>query len=381
MKTSTKYICGIGFVVLVVIVVLLLVFGLPRLIGKPAEPEAVTIAAVLDLTGPPAVYGKWTQQGMELAADELNAEAYGDYTWELVFEDSQSDVKTGVSAFTKLASEPTIQTIVVGPNSSTVLGCAPIANETERVLLAPASSSPNITEAGSYIFRNRLSGSQEMIKLAEYLIGVGVMEVGFAAMNNDMGIAYEDTFREDFAESGGTVVETVYLDLGVTDFRTEASKIKEIGVGAVVLAGPAKESAYFIKQSFELGYDPAWYSTTPVENEELLTIAGAAAEGLVYIAEAADLEYPKYQEFADAFRAKFGEEPNIYCVNGYDAAKIIAYGIVEGGKTGPEIQAILATLKDFEGAGGLLSFDENGDIEKQVLMKEVRDGKFVIKED
>jgi hypothetical protein len=48
MRASTKYSIGIAIVLLVVIVVLFVVFGLPALVGKPAEPESVTIAGVFD---------------------------------------------------------------------------------------------------------------------------------------------------------------------------------------------------------------------------------------------------------------------------------------------------------------------------------------------
>jgi len=64
-------------------------------------------------------------------------------------------------------------------------------------------------------------------------------------------------------------------------------------------------------------------------------------------------------------------------VNSYDALKVLAYAIENAGDDAEAVKSFLKGLKEFPGASGTFSFDNNGDVNKEIMMKKVKDGKFV----
>ncbi len=109
--------------------------------------------------------------------------------------------------------------------------------------------------------------------------------------------------------------------------------------------------------------------------------AGAVAEKLVY-------PQPAYNpnstdvavsDFVQAYKAKYDEEPEIYAAHGYDALKLLVAAINEmGGRAHPaNIMLGLGTIKDYSGAAGRTSFDENGDVVRYPRLFIVNEGASV----
>jgi branched-chain amino acid transport system substrate-binding protein len=369
----------IVIVVLLVVLVSLLVTNLVNTRKRHVGQGRIVVGAVIDLTGPIAMYGNWMKDGAELALEHWNA-IDGNEDAILLVQDSQSDVKKGVSAFQYLlANNDGVPAVLIGPNSSTVLACAPLANKSKVVLFTPTASSPNISNSGEFIFRNRSSGAQEMIELARVISEkFQIKEVGFIALNNDAGIAYEQAFVSAFETRGGQVLQTELLDLGVADFRTQVFKMKNANIDAVVLGSPAKEAATVIKQSAELNYKPKWFSATPIENPTLIEIAGSFADGLVYVAETVDHNNPLFSDFAQKFMDKFGYEPNVFCANAYDGTTILLQAIVSSHGKPDQMLQYLHSLDEYNGVAGKQAFDKQGDVVKKLSVKTVKNGTFQI---
>jgi len=153
--------------------------------------------------------------------------------------------------------------------------------------------------------------------------------------------------------------------------------VRESNPDGVFLALTAKEAAIFIKQSAEIEFRPKWFSMTTVQSEELINVAGRAADGLVFVAESGDESDPKYCDFADRYEERFGSRPAMNALNGYDAVQLLAPLLAQHDGDGQRIRDALYATKDYHGVGGILSFDENGDATKSLKLLMVRDGKFV----
>lgn len=118
-------------------------------------------------------------------------------------------------------------------------------------------------------------------------------------------------------------------------------------------------------------YEPAFIASAGAENLKncYCTMPGFDTPGLK----------GEGAEFVKRYKAAFRVEPEIYSVYGYESARVLLAAIKKAGKKDREAirKAVLAT-KDFEGALGKWSFDENGDTTLQCLtISQVKDGKFV----
>lgn len=348
--------------------------------GMPGDekgklPDNLTLGAVLDLTGAAAPYGEWSKKGLDLAVDDLNTKGVH---VTFIVEDGQSDPKSGVSAFTKLATVDRVPAIIMTTVSGSIMACAPIAERHQVVLFAPGSSSPDISNAGDFIFRNRISGTYEVQKAAEVAARVmGFNRMAMLLVNNEFGRSYGEEFRKAYGQAGGTTVYTDYFPQSGTDFRTQLTKLKGVECDGVFLVGQVAECAYILKQATELGVHTKWMSTIGIENPKLIEIAGEAANGVMYTAPRYETTDAETREFERRYYERYHEHSQMYAANTYDAVHLLVHAVRGGGASGPGIGSELYKIKDYPGVSGLTTFDAHGDVLKPVVLREVKEGKFV----
>ena len=343
------------------------------------ESEEIKIGAILPLTGEAAKYGESSKRGIDLAVEEINSQG-GIKRKKLVviYEDDKADPKEGVSSIQKLITMNKVPAIVGAMASSVTLAIAPIAEEYHTVLLSPASSAPKITYAGDYIFRNCYSDLYEGTKIAEYIYNeTRYRKIAIIHINNDYGIGLRAAFRDKFTEVGGKVIATETYDFGATDFRTQISKIKTVSPEAVYIVGYSEMGRLFV-QAKELGLEVPFFSSIMFEDPDILKVAGKVAEGVIYTFPSYDPDSQENQivNFVRKFERKYGQKPDGFAANSYDALEILALAIEKGGEKSEQIKNELYSIKDYPGVTGKTSFDSNGDVIKPIGIKKIEKGEF-----
>jgi branched-chain amino acid transport system substrate-binding protein len=342
----------------------------------------IRIGAVVPLTGSLAPYGEWTQNGLELARDGLNrTRGTSGQRIELLIEDSISSPKDAVSAFRKLITVDRVPVVIGFIGSSEALACAPIANETKTVLFSSGAASPDLTAAGDYVFRNRVSGTLEVNDLARYARQkLGIKTVAIVFINTDYGKSYQQLFAQEFLRLGGKVLHMDGFDQGETDFRSQIAKLKRIaGLQAVYLPVHTKEGASFLKQSREMGLKLQFLASNAIVSPDLFTIAGDAAQGLIYSEPAYDpqaMDEPT-RLFEELYARRFGVHSEMFAANAYDALRIVVLAIDRGGYNSEGIKSQLYKVKDFQGVSGNTTLDKNGDVRKPIAIRQVRGRDFI----
>jgi branched-chain amino acid transport system substrate-binding protein len=344
------------------------------------KQQTIKIGAVLPLTGDAAKYGQAAKKGIELALRDINDRGgINGVKVSVVYEDSQGTPKGAVSALQKLITTDKVPAVIGDLLSSNTLAMAPIANRSKVVVLSPTSSAPKITEAGDYIFRNCASDTFEGTVMAEFVYDkLKITRVAIIYINNDYGVGIRDVFKKTFSAKGGTIVAEEAFPQGATDFRNQIAKVKATKPQAVYIVG-YRELGQLLKQAAELGIKSQFLSTVMFEDPEILKVAGKAAEGVIYSARAYDPDGKDehIQKFVKAFRAKYGEIPDIFAALSYDAMKILGLAMERGGFTGDGIKKALYAIKHYPGVAGEVTFDHNGDVIQPATLKMVKDGKFV----
>lgn len=363
----------IGIIVVIAIVVLIAT-------RQKTEPGEIKIGVILPLTGEGAKYGDAAKKGFDLAVDEINNNGgIKGKKIHLICEDSQGDPKLGVSAMQKFATVDKVNAVLGDLFSSVTLAIAPICNNDKIVLLSPASSSPKITDAGDFIFRNCPSDVYEGTIMSNYAYDkLGYKKVAVFHINNEYGIGIKTVFEKNFISKGAAICNEETFEQNATDFRSQLTKIKEANPEAIYLVG-YKEMGYILKQAKEMGINCQFLSTVMLEDPEIIKIAGGAAEGAIYSASAFDPKSDNLviKSFVAAFKNKYGIEPDIFAGLSYDAMKIMSIAITRGGFSSQEIKTAMYDVKNYSGIAGETSFDANGDAILSPIIKKVKDGKFV----
>ncbi|KAA0222299.1 hypothetical protein EDS67_27215 [candidate division KSB1 bacterium] len=350
------------------------------LIFSCVKKEKIEIGAVLPLTGSAAVWGQNAKMGLDIALKEIN-ESGGilGSMMSLAYEDSESDPTKAVSALQKLININKIQVVVGDIASSSVLAMAPVAEGQQVVLLSPGASNPDITNAGNFIFRNWQSDALEGQVDADFAYSTrGYRKMAVLYVNNAYGGGLRTVFEEFFKKLGGQIVASEGFEQSSTDLRSQISRIAAAKPDAVFMPGYPPEMGAALKQAKEMGLKFQILSVQAFDDPQILQIAGDAAEGVIFsVPKPPDTSDTVVSNFMRKYKQTYNKEPGVCSDTGYDALRIIAWAMNSGARSSQEIKDQLLKLKDFSGAAGSTTFDENGDVLKPFIFKKVENGKFV----
>jgi len=366
----------IGVIAVLVIAVVVVVI---RQKGQPQKDE-IRIGAILPLTGDGAKYGGAARKAIDLVMSEVNDNGgLRGKKIQVIYEDTKGTGKDGVSAIQKLITVDEVSAVIGGLFSSVTLAVAPLAEKNQVVLLSPTSSAPKITDAGDYIFRNCASDVFEGKVMADAAVKeLGVRKVAILYINNDYGVGIADIFKKTFLVHGGHIVAEEAFSQSATDFRTQLTKIANLQPDGIYIVG-YKELGHLLKQAHELGIKTQFMSTVMFEDPDILSVAGKAADGVIYSARAydPDSDEPHIKEFVTSFKHRYEEEPDIFAAYAYDAARILVQAMNEKEPSADAIKQSIYAIKNFPGVTGSTSFDDNGDVIQPAYLKTVKDGKFI----
>lgn len=369
---------GIGAGVLVIGVVILLL-----LLRRDDRREQIVIGHVSPLTGDAAIWGTWEREGIDLAIDEINASGgVAGRQFAVLHEDDQGSPNTAVSAIQNLISARGVRIVIGGSLSGTTLAMAPIAERNKVILLSPSAQSPKISQAGDFVFRIFASSTLEGGHLADLAIRSGIRSAAILYLNNDYGVGLRTVITERIQGRIQLVAEEAYGG-DTRDFRTHIQKaVRSTTPAGLFLLGYPTDMGTILKQMAELGVRTRVFAPNSFEGEEIIKIAGPAAEGVVYV-------YPilpdsqHVTQVRAAFRTRYGRDMNVYNGMGYDAVKILAAALSDsirtsGATQGDSLRDALYRVRDFAGVTGPITFDQNGDVvDRPMEARVVRNGQFV----
>jgi len=365
----------IGIVIIVAIAIIFIVTQTKK------ESEVIKIGAMGPLTGVRAMGGTYMRNGLEMALEEINSRSgIKAGRVKLIYEDTKYEPATAVNAFQKLVDVDRVKIVIGFQNSSCLLAVAPIAERKKVIVIGYGTQASKISSAGDYIFRTQISSTEEIPIIADFIInGLKISEITLLYLNTDYGVEYRDMLKSSFEDKfGGKIVSIESFEVETSDYRTQLTKVTQLNPKVIFIVGASKHVGMIVKQAKELGIKTQFIASSPVEGEDVLTVAGRLADGIIY-------PYPYDIESGDkeqeAFRIKhkerYGMFPEMLAANAYDALKIVAEMIDQYGYNIEKIKDGFYKIKDYHGASGVLSFDENGDVHKPIIIKKIENGKFV----
>lgn len=338
---------------------------------KKEEPKEIKIGATFPLTGEVASYGQKAKRGIEMAVEDQNVKG-GLLGRQIVvdFQDDRNDKKEAVGIMTKFATIDKVPVVFGSAGSGVSLAIAPIANRNKVILISPISSSSKLsTEGGDFFFRTVPADDLQAEVLSRWVFESGAKRVAIVYTNNSWGKPLSEGFQQKFETLGGQVLASEGVQENTADFRTIITKLQEIGkLDAVVSPTYPKEGGIFVRQVKELGLNIPLFGGDNWGSPEFRNIAGDAAEGVFYTAPSKSTS-PAFKDFAQRYKAKYGEEPDVFGAYSYDAAMSIIKAIEKIGATdSSKIREALLGVS-FTGVSGEIAFRSNGDLLSEAFAK------------
>lgn len=336
--------------------------------------DKIRIGVILSQTGTVGEYGQHALHAVQLGVEEINSRGgLNNLKIEITTEDAKSEPKESISAYQKIVSTDGIKLIIGDLYSSTSLAMAPLAEKDKVVLLAPGASNPKFRDMGDYIFRNWVSDNFDGQALADYAyskLKANSVSVIYQQVDYTTGLA--NAFRDRLMSLGGRVppMETVSTD--APEARQVVAKILSGNPSTVYVCASSKETGSVVKYLRENKFRGQILANLTVESPEFRKLSGGQTDGIIFSTPAFDPDdaTPRIRAFAQSYEKKFGTKPDAAAGHAYDAVYIMAEAIKKSKSTDPtEVKNTMYTIKDFPGVTGTTTFDDHGDVTKNILIK------------
>jgi len=353
-------------------------------IAAPALSQTgpVPIVGLVELSGTGTTAGTNFDNGVKLAVKEINA-AGGILGRKIEY--SSNDTQSQPNIAKGLAQKAVDQNayVVMGPVFSGSIMVSMAETKRAEIPNFTGGEAAAITQQGNpYIFRTSFTQTAAMPKVARYLKDtVKANSVAVIWVNNDFGKGGRDTLYKELERLGIKVAADISTDPGQVDFSGAVLRAKQASADAVVVYSNEEESARALRELKKQGYDKPIIGETVLTSQKVIELAGEAANGAVaHVGLTADAPQQPVKDFDRKFQAEYKYKGDHNALKGYSAMYIVKVMTERIGKADPKALAAAMhgakiSVKDNPGVLLDVTFDQNGDIERESYFTRVVDGK------
>ncbi|MBN1776898.1 MAG: ABC transporter substrate-binding protein [Clostridiales bacterium] len=372
----------------ILLTVMMLTMGISFASAEGAlEGQTILIGNIAPMTGVIANYGTAVDNGIRLAASEINASG-GILGGTVVIstKDNQFTPAEAINGFNALLSEGAVAIIGAIASSVTSAITGP-ANDEGIVLITATSTADSITTEDDYVFRACFKDSFQGRMCASYAASQGWTK---AAILYAKGDAYSSGLRDSFVAAAPdygieVVEEQSTSDTMAVDFSSQLATIA--ASGAEVLFAPYYYDTVgpkIIPQAREAGYLGAIIGADGFDGTQDVAVGDLTAYENVYFTNHYSPEDPSevVQNFIAAYTEAYGAESlNALAALAYDAMYMVAQAIETAGSLDHDAIRDAMAGMHYVGVTGDMTLDETGTPDKSVAILTFveEDGKLVQK--
>lgn len=293
--------------------------------GAAANSAAFKIGVVGPLTGPAAAYGVAVQNGVDLAIKEINAAGgINGAMMELNSQDDEHDPEKAVNAYNTL-KDWGMQMLVGAVTSKPCIAVAAESANDNLFQITPSGSAVECV-APDNVFRVCFADPDQGTASAKY-IGENKLATKVAIIY-DSSTEYSSGIREAFVKEAGNqgievVADEAFTADTNTDFSVQLDKAKEAGAELVFLPIYYQEASTILKQASDKEFAPIFFGCDGMDG--ILSVENfdtSLAEGLMLLTPFSSDDADS-KDFTDAYVAAYGETPNQFAADAYDAVYAI----------------------------------------------------------
>lgn len=372
---------------------LVLAFASVLSVACSGGKKTIKIGFDIELTGDSPKVGEGTKFSAELIKKAINSAGGLDvkgqkYQLDFVYVDNELKPESAVQAAFKLIEQDKVLAIV-GPNSSkNAIPAGQVANDSKTPLISPWSTNPATTKDRPYVFRACfLDPFQAPVAVT---FAGGQFGAKKAAIMYNLEDDYSKTlaglFRDSWEKTNGAGSVVAFESFGQKDQDFSVQLTKVIASGAQLLYLPCyyNHVALIVPQAKDLGWKGPVMGSDSWGSADLVKLSNGAVKGYYFTTHyAAAGAKGETKDFIDKYKAAYGYVPDDVGALSFDAINIVLKAIQEAGLTGnlatdrEAIKNSIASLKDYAGITGNMTFTPEGDPVKDAVVVRINDaGEF-----
>jgi branched-chain amino acid transport system substrate-binding protein len=294
-----------------------------------AQPK-LKVGLMLPYTGTFAALGNAIENGFRLYVNEQGGKL-GGREIEYVKVDDESDPAKATDNVNRLVKRDNVDVIVGTVHSGVVMGMARVAKESGTLLIVPNAGAAAVTGpmCATNIFRSSFSNYQPGYAMGEVVAKKGHKNIVTISWKYAAGDESVKGFKEAFEKGGGKVTKELGVPFPNVEFQALLTEIASLKPDAVYSFFAGAGAVKFVKDYAAAGlkksiplYGPGFLTEGELEAQ------GAAADGMLTTLHYADgLNTPRDNAFRRAYATTYKLQPDVYAVQGYDAAQMLGVGL------------------------------------------------------
>ena len=354
-----------------------------------ASGTTFKIGTIGPLTGENAIYGLAVANGAKIAVEEINASDSA-IKFELQSQDDVADGETSVNAYNKLMDWG--MQLLVGPTTTGAAQAVSAVTNTDRTfMLTPSASSTDVIDGKDNVFQVCFNDPNQGTGSADYMAeNMPDAKIAIIYRNDDaysQGI--HDTFVTEAAAKGLNVVyEGTFTKDTATDFSVQLTGAQSAGADLVFLPIYYQPASVILNQANAMGYAPTFFGVDGMDG--ILTMEGfdtSLAEGVMLLTPfSPDAQDERTQNFVKSYQEAFGDTPNQFAADAYDAVYILKAAL-EAAECTPDMSstdiceavvAVMPTLSVDGLTGAGMTWDASGAVSKEPMAVVIENGTYVL---
>lgn len=336
-----------------------------------AADEPIRVAAVFSLTGIAARHNQPLVEMIRVAVDRVNDDGgvLGRKLELLVLDNKSTPIGSLEAAQNAIGAGVTA---VIGAHwSSHSLAMAPLLQDARIPMISPASTNPDVTRGRSYVFRVCFLDSMQGEAMARFAIDeLQVRTVAiFRNIDERYSIDLASFFQKSFLARGGAVVLNAGYRGDSADFAESIAELLKLQPQAIYIPGYTRDTALFMKQARQEGVTSIFLGGDGWDMLGAL-VSGEIEGSYQTVLWHSDVPYNESSVVRALYNETHGHEiQNLTTPLGYDAVMLLVDAIRRAGSTDRvKLREALAATRNFPGATGPITFDENGDPQNKEII-------------
>ena len=298
--------------------------------GSALAQAKLKVGLMLPYTGTYAALGNTITNGFKLAVAENGGKIAGREIEYFTVDDESDPAKAPENA-NKLVKRDQVDVMVGTVHSGVALAMAKVARDNNALLIIPNAGADDITGplCAANVFRTSFSNSQLGIAMGKVM--AEQKKKTAVTLTWDYAAGKESTggFKEAFEAGGGKVIKEMFLPFPQVEFQSYLTEMAALKPDVVYVFFAGGGAVKFVKDYAAAGLP----KTIPLVGPGFLTdgtleAQGEAAQGLLTTLHYGDgLNNPKNNAYRAAYLKAYKIEPDVYSVQGYDAAQLLIAGM------------------------------------------------------
>ena len=357
-----------------------------------ASGTAFKVGVIGPMTGGAAIYGTCVANSAQIAVDEINALG-GDIQFDLMVEDDVNDAETSLNAYNALMDDG-MQILVGTVTTTPALNVVPQAYEDRVFTITPSASGDDVIsiDNNDNVFQICFTDSNQGSRSAQYINEhFPDAKIAIIYKNDDQySIGIRDNFKSEADACGMSIVyEGTSPGATQPDLTGQLAPAQPAGAALLFLPFYYPPASVILTQANAMGYAPTFFGVDGMDG--ILTAKNfdpSLAEGVYLLTPfSADAQDEMTQNFVSKYQEAYGEIPNQFGADAYDAIYTLYQAIQAAGVTADmsneeicdaliEVMPTLA-VTGLTSAGSEMTWDASGAVSKDPTAVIIENGTYV----